>query len=209
MFRSKDLPKWLLTRNIGNRIVMNQHNGLATQGLMERGKGAIAFWKISGYSPKEPRIMVFVSLDDVEAQKVFDADPIETWFLEPVWGSISDNRVAVDVLDVDGRRAFSSIELSRGLTVDEFLDGVEAAAAAALAKSKKKQPPNARNVKLVASTGFGKVLHIETRPDDLGFRIGKSPATEGFKANNLLRSKKAAKKAQKRSSGVGGVGHNR
>ena len=41
MFRAKTVPKWLLSRNIGKRIVMNQHNGLATQGLIERGKGAM------------------------------------------------------------------------------------------------------------------------------------------------------------------------
>lgn len=203
MFRAKTVPKWLLSRNIGKRIVMNQHNGLATQGLIERGKGAIAFWKVDGYSPREPRIMIFVRLSDAEAQKIFDADPSDNWFLEPVWGTIKDPRVAVDVLDTDGRRSLTSVELPRGLNVDEFLDQVEATVELALTNQKKKQPPKTENIKLLTPSGFGKFLELEIRPEDVNLRIGKSPAAKDFKAKGILSAKKSLQKTHKRRSGVG------
>ena len=106
--------------------------------------------------------MIFVRLSDAEAQRVFDADPSDNWFLEPVWGTIKDPRVAVDVLDTDGRRSLTSVELPRGLNVDEFLDQVEATVELALTNQKKKQLPKTENIKLLTPRASGSFWNLRS-----------------------------------------------
>lgn len=187
MLKSEELPRWMKGRKPGKRIVLNEHNGLATQGLLESGRGAIAFWKVSGYSPSEDRIMVFVRLTDGEAQAVFDADPNTHSFLEPVWRTISDNRVVVDVRDVEGRHGLSAVTISRTANVSAFMEDIRRTARRALTPEPWSPLGRLYGIKLVETSGRDQVLRVE-KPKKLRAE------------RNLVIAKQLAKKKAKRKT---------
>lgn len=208
--RESILPPWAGHWPRGKKIVMSRYDGYATHGLIERSWGAQAFWQVSGYAPGDRRVLVYAYLTDSEAQRVFDADPQTTSFLEPVWSTIRHNVVTVRTEDLDGRKASVNAEIPRDVSVSQFLNIVETLADKALkasrlgvagshkvstrrkSSSKNHIPP--LGIRFDDTTG---VRILEMR-GDLG--VSKISHTGGFGFEKSLRKSPISKQARPKAS---------